>query len=301
MFDATHRVLLRLFHEGLIDGLRVDHPDGLADPAGYLGRLDEATGGAWVVVEKILAHGEELPGWRCAGTTGYDTLALVGGLFTDPAGDLPLTDEYVRFTGGKQSFAEVEQEAKHDIADGTFAAELSRLTRLFARAGYPALDGFSAADLHDVLVAVLAEFGVYRAYVTPGEPPPASSAAVVTAAAAAARDHLDERLHPALGAVRIAVLGLGEVTGDAAQQAARDELIVRFGQTTGPVLAKGVEDTAFYRWSRLVALNEVGGDPGRFGVAPAVAHRYLQDRQAGWPWALSSSSTHDRSAFVCRM
>ena len=239
VFDATHRVLLRLVHEGLIDGLRVDHPDGLADPRGYLTRLSAKTGGAWIVVEKILAHGEELPDWPCAGTTGYDALSLVGGLFIDPAGDVPLTDEYVRFTGGKQSFAEVERDAKHDIANGTFAAELARLTRLFARAGYPALDGFSAGDLYDVLVAVLAEFGVYRAYVTPGEPPSAAAAAAVTAAAAAARDRLAEYLHPALDAVRAAVLGLGEVTADPDQQAARDELIVRFGQTTGPGTGQG--------------------------------------------------------------
>ncbi len=296
VFAATHQVLLQLLREGLIDGLRVDHPDGLADPAGYLARLAAETGGAWVVVEKILAHGEELPDWPCAGTTGYDTLALVGGLFTDPAGDVPLTDEYVRFTGScaspggrppqtppRQSFAEVARDAKRDIADGTFAAEVSRLTRLFARAGYPALDGFSAADLHDVLVAVLAEFGVYRAYVTPGEPPSAAAAAAVTAAAAAARDRLEEHLHPALDAVRAAVLGLGEVTGDAGRQAARDELIVRFGQTTGPVLAKGVEDTAFYRWSRLAALNEVGGNPDIFGISPDEFHA-----AAGRPL-----STHD--------
>ena len=293
VFAATHQVLLRLLREGLIDGLRVDHPDGLADPRGYLARLAEQTGGAWVVVEKILAHGEELPDWPCAGTTGYDTLALVGGLFTDPAGEIPLTDEYVRFTGGKHAFAEVERDAKRDIADGTFAAELSRLTRLFARAGYPALDGFSAADLHDVLVAVLAEFGVYRAYVTPGEPPSAAAAAAVTAAAAAARDRLDEHLYPALDAVRTAVLGLGEVTGDADRQAARDELIVRFGQTTGPVLAKGVEDTAFYRWSRMAALNEVGGDPDIFGVSLAEFHAAAGRLARRWPATLTTLSTHD--------
>jgi len=293
VFAATHQVLLRLLREGLIDGLRVDHPDGLADPRGYLARLAAETGGAWVVAEKILAHGEELPDWPCAGTTGYDTLALVGGLFTDPAGEIPLTDEYVRFTGGKQTFAEVERDAKRDIADGTFAAELSWLTRLFARAGYPALDGFSAADLHDVLVAVLAEFGVYRAYVTPGEPPSPAAAAAVTAATAAARDRLDEHLHPALDAVRTAVLGLGEVTGDAGRQAARDELIVRFGQTTGPVLAKGVEDTAFYRWSRLAALNEVGGDPDIFGVSPAEFHAAAGRLARRWPATLTTLSTHD--------
>ena len=293
VFDATHQVLLRLVREGLIDGLRVDHPDGLADPRGYLTRLAAKTGGAWMVAEKILAHGEELPDWPCAGTTGYDTLSLVGGLFIDPAGDVPLTDEYVRFTGGKQSFAEVERDAKHDIANGTFGAELARLTRLFARAGYPALDGFSPGDLYDVLVAVLAEFGVYRAYVTPGEPPSAAAAAAVTAAAAAARDRLDEYLHPALDAVRAAVLGLGEVTADPDQQAARDELIVRFGQTTGPVLAKGVEDTAFYRWSRLAALNEVGGDPDLFGVSPAEFHATAGRVARRWPGTMTTLSTHD--------
>jgi (1->4)-alpha-D-glucan 1-alpha-D-glucosylmutase len=293
VFAATHQVLLRLLREGLIDGLRVDHPDGLADPRGYLARLAAETGGAWVVAEKILAHGEELPDWPCAGTTGYDALALVNGLFTDPAGEVPMTDEYVRFTGGKQSFAEVERDAKHDIADGTFAAELSRLTRLFARAGYPALDGFTAADLHDVLVAVLAEFGVYRAYVTPGESPSAAAAAAVTAATTAARDHLDERLHPALDAVGVAVLGLGEVTADAAQRAAREELIVRFGQTTGPVLAKGVEDTAFYRWSRLISLNEVGGDPDIFGIGPAEFHAAAGRLARRWPFTLTTLSTHD--------
>jgi (1->4)-alpha-D-glucan 1-alpha-D-glucosylmutase len=273
--------------------LRVDHPDGLADPRGYLTRLSAKTGGAWIVVEKILAHGEELPDWPCAGTTGYDALSLVGGLFIDPAGDVPLTDEYVRFTGGKQGFAEVERDAKHDIANGTFAAELARLTRLFARAGYPALDGFSAGDLYDVLVAVLAEFGVYRAYVTPGEPPSTAAAAAVTAAAASARDRLAEYLHPALDAVRAAVLGLGEVTADPDQQAARDELIVRFGQTTGPVLAKGVEDTAFYRWSRLAALNEVGGDPDLFGVSPAEFHATAGRLARRWPGTMTTLSTHD--------
>jgi (1->4)-alpha-D-glucan 1-alpha-D-glucosylmutase len=292
VFQATHQVLLRLFGEGLIDGFRVDHPDGLADPGGYLARLAASTGGAWVVVEKILSYGEELPSWDCAGTTGYDALALVDRLFVDPAGDAPLTEAYARVTG-RPSFAEVEREAKRFIADGTFAAELARLIRTFARAGFPALAGYDGAELHRVLVALLAEFGVYRAYVTPGEPPPASSVAVVTTAAAAARERLDERLHPALDGVCAAVLGLGGVTDDVAQQAARDELVVRFGQTSGPVLAKGVEDTAFYRWSRLAALNEVGGDPAIFGISPAEFHVAAQRLAARWPGTLTALSTHD--------
>jgi (1->4)-alpha-D-glucan 1-alpha-D-glucosylmutase len=293
VFAATHRVLLNLFDEGLIDGLRIDHPDGLTDPEGYLDRLAEATGGAWVVVEKILAYGEELPAWRCAGTTGYNALALVGGLFVDPAGEEPLTEAYVSFTGGPRTFAGVARDAKRHVAAGTFTAELSRLTRLFGRAAYPALDGYSAADVHGVLVALLAGFDVYRAYVTPGEPPPGSSVAVVTAAASSAREQLDARLHPALDAVCVAVLGLAGPADDASQQAARDELVMRFGQTTGPVLAKGVEDTAFYRWPRLAALNEVGGDPDIFAVSPAEFHVAAERLAVRWPTTLTALSTHD--------
>ena len=292
VFAASHQVLLRLLDEGLIDGLRIDHPDGLADPAGYLDRLAGATGNAWVVVEKILEPGEELPDWRCEGTTGYDSLNLIGGLFVDPAGDEPLTDEYVRFTGGKQNFTDVERDAKQDIADGTFTAELSRLIRVFGQAAFPDLTGVGPADLHDVLVALLAGFGVYRAYVTPGESASGPAVAAVTAAARDARDHLEERLHPLLDAVCVAVLGQpGLGSGD--QRAARAELITRFGQTTGPVMAKGVEDTAFYRWSRLVALNEVGGSPEKFGTSPAEFHAAAERLSRRWPATMTTLSTHD--------
>jgi malto-oligosyltrehalose synthase len=293
VFQATHRVPLRLAAEGLIDGLRVDHPDGLADPGGYLRRLAEATGGMWVVIEKIIEQGEELPAWDCAGTTGYDALALVDRLFVDPAGEPRLTEDYVRFTGGRRDFADVARDAKRGIADATFTAELYRLTRLFARADFPALAGLAEADLHDVLVELLAAFGVYRAYVTPGEPPPEFSVAVVSAAADSAREALEPRLHPALDAVCAAVLGVGGVTGDAARQAAREELIVRFGQTTGPVLAKGVEDTAFYRWPRLASLNEVGGDPDVFGIGVAEFHAAAGRLAARWPATMTTLSTHD--------
>ena len=293
VFEATHRVLLRLAAEGLIDGLRVDHPDGLADPGGYLRRLAGATGGMWVVVEKILARSEEMPAWDCAGTTGYDALALVDGLFVDPDGAPRLTEDYVRLTGGKPDFAEVARDAKRGIADATFSAELYRLTRVFARADFPALAGLGEADLHDVLVELLAAFGVYRAYVQPGEPPPEVSAAVVSAAGAAAREVLEPRLHLALDAVCAGVLGLGGVAGDEVRQAARDELVVRFGQTTGPVLAKGVEDTAFYRWPRLASLNEVGGDPDIFGVSPAEFHAAAGRLVARWPATMTTLSTHD--------
>ena len=288
VFAATHRVLLRLVAEGLIDGLRVDHPDGLADPRGYLERLAGETGGAWVVTEKILSGDEKLPAdWACAGTTGYDSLAAAGGLFVDPAGAAPLTEEYQRLTGGPGEFAPVAGAAKREEASGPLAAEVSRLGRLLARSGEPALDGLEPAGLAAVLTELLAAFPVYRAYVVPGEPAPPASAAILAEAAASARPRLPERLHAGLAAVCDLVLGRG--AGGSAQH----QLIVHFQQTCGPVMAKGVEDTAFYRWTRLIALNEVGGDPDRFGVTPGEFHGFAGHLARHWPATMTTLSTHD--------
>ena len=278
VFAASHQVLFRLFAEGLIDGLRVDHPDGLADPRGYLRRLADATGGAWVVAEKILARDERPPAdWPCAGTTGYDALPLVDGLFVDPAGAAPLAQVYAEFTGAAQAtFAEVAAAAKHEIAERAFAAEVGRLVRLLGT------EAGDAADLRTVLVELLAAFGVYRAYVHPGEPPADPARHAIEAAASRARRRLPERLHGTLDAVAEAVLGAGPA-----------ELVVRFQQTTGPVLAKGVEDTACYRWLRLTSLNEVGGDPDRFGVSPAEFDLAARHLACAWPGTLTTLSTHD--------
>ncbi len=290
VFAATHRLLLSLVAEGLIDALRVDHPDGLADPRGYLRQLAEATGGVWVVTEKILAGTEELPSdWPCAGTTGYDTLGAVGGLFVDPDGREPLTGTYMRFTKVHNGFAEVAQSTKSDAARRGLAAEVSRLTRLLTHAGVPELGGLGSEDLRAVLVELLAAFPVYRAYVVPGEPPPETSVTIMAGAAAATRSRLPTRLHTVVDTVCALLLGCK----DAAAVPGRDELIVRFQQTCGPVMAKGVEDTAFYRWSRLVALNEVGGEPERFGVSPEEFHAAAGRLARDWPATLSTLSTHD--------
>jgi (1->4)-alpha-D-glucan 1-alpha-D-glucosylmutase len=299
VFAATHEVLLGLVAEGLVDGLRIDHPDGLADPRGYLRRLATATSGCWVVTEKILEGSEHLPAdWRCAGTTGYDSLAMVGGLFTDSSGAGPLTGEYVSFGGGPAAFAPVAAAAKREIAGSSLAAEISRLARLAPATAHPALSGAGGDDLRAVVAELVSAVSVYRAYVVPGEPPAAASVAVLTAAAQQARERLPGRLHAALDA--LAAIALNPVPGGTddrdegrAARAVRAELAVRFQQTCGPVMAKGVEDTAFYRWSRLTGLNEVGGDPGRLGVSPAAFHAFAARLARDWPASMTTLSTHD--------
>jgi (1->4)-alpha-D-glucan 1-alpha-D-glucosylmutase len=289
VFAATHGLLLGLMAEGLIDGLRVDHPDGLADPRGYLDRLAKATGGAWVACEKILTGAEELPAdWMCAGTTGYDALGRAGGLFLDPAGAGALTAEYAKFTGGTPSFAAVAETAKRQVTQGSLAAEVRRLARLLARCDDPALRGLAARDRRRVVAELLTAVPVYRAYVVPGEPPPTTSADVVAAAAAQANRRLPARLHPALAAVAALALGRAGQTGGW-----RGEFVVRFQQTCDPVMAKGVEDTAFYRWSRLVALNEVGGEPDSPGTPPEAFHEFAGRLARDWPATLTTLSTHD--------
>jgi (1->4)-alpha-D-glucan 1-alpha-D-glucosylmutase len=294
VFDATHALPTRLVTEGLVDGLRVDHPDGLAAPAGYLRRLSAATGGAWVVVEKILEAAERLPGdWVCAGTTGYDALRLVDGLFVDPAGGAPLLATYARLRrrsgadGDAGSFPETAEAAKREILTGALRAEVTRLARLVSEVcPETGLD-----DARLVLTELLVSLPVYRAYVNPGEPPPAASAAVVRGAVDAARRRLPRRLRGLAAEVGAAALGTrGPVSGAAGRSG---ELTVRFQQISGPVQAKGVEDTAFYRWTRLVSLNEVGGDPGRFGVRPEEFHAAAGLLAADWPATMTTLSTHD--------
>ncbi|WP_300605793.1 malto-oligosyltrehalose synthase [Trebonia sp.] len=286
VFAATHEVILGLVADGLVDALRVDHPDGLADPRGYLRRLAAETGGSWVVAEKILAVGERLPDdWPCAGTTGYDALRLADGLFVDPDGAGGLLEQYARFAGQVLPFAEVAYAAKHEIARGALAPELARLARLLCELRPDA----TAEDARQVLGEVLAAFGVYRAYVAPGEPPPDASEAAVRSAVSAASGRLRQALHALAVAAGDLALGRGAAAGEPAAA----EFVVRFQQTTGPVLAKGIEDTACYRWPRLISLNEVGGNPDRFGVRPDEFHAQAGRLAADWPATMTTLSTHD--------
>lgn len=193
VFEATHARLLELVAAGELDGLRIDHPDGLADPHRYLERLATATGGAWVVVEKILESGEKLPtDWPCAGTTGYDALRRLGGVLLDPAGEEPLTELYSSLTGAP-AFAEVVDAAKAHVVEHVLAAEVSRLARVAYAAGREQQRDLSERGLRAGLEALLTSLEVYRAYVRPGEPVPAVLLAQLDEAAARAVQRIPRR------------------------------------------------------------------------------------------------------------
>jgi (1->4)-alpha-D-glucan 1-alpha-D-glucosylmutase len=258
VFAETHRLALQLARDGTVDGLRVDHPDGLADPAGYLRQLREG-GAAHVWVEKILDPGEPLRDWAVEGTVGYEFLNDVAALFVDPAGEAALTDLWVEISRDDRAFGDVAFEAKLEQVRGPFAPEAERLRREAPRE----VGG---------LERTLASLPVYRTYVEPW------SGKVEDADREAVREaRLPESLQR--------VLTLRERGWDA--------FVTRFQQTTPAIMAKGVEDTAFYRYGRLLALNDVGGDPSRFGIAVDAFHDGNRERFARFPHNLLVTQTHD--------
>ncbi|MFJ6385378.1 malto-oligosyltrehalose synthase [Kitasatospora sp. NPDC092039] len=294
VFAATHAVLLGLHADGVLDGFRIDHPDGLADPRGYLRRLADATGGAYVVVEKILTGEERLPeDWPVAGTTGYDALRRIDGVLTDHAGACRLAGAYESFRHGgpvrdlcadpHPAIAEARR-GRADMTgpDGELAAEVERLVRIALRIGAaePAHADHAPGQLRAALGRLLTGYPAYRPYARPGEPPSAASAAQLRAALDGSTDPTD-RL--------VAALALGEL----GRGADKDEFCARFAQTAAAVAAKGVEDTAFYRWNALPGLNEVGGEPARPGVHPEEFHDWCRYLERTWPHSMTVLSTHD--------
>ena len=290
VFDATHDLVLSWVSDGVVDGLRIDHPDGLRDPEGYLRRLRDRAGDAWVVVEKILEPGERLPStWPVSGTTGYDFLNQVGALFVDPDGEEPLTALYGELTGAPTDFQEVAYEAKHQVMRDVLASDVNRLTAAFIEVceRNRRYRDYSRSELHDALREVIACFPVYRTYGRADDRTISEDDVLrIHGAVAAARERrsdIDHDLLDFLGAILM-------LRVDDAEAA---ELAMRFQQLTGPVMAKGVEDTAFYRYNRLVSLNEVGGDPARFGVDTVEFHRANAEAAESWPARMLATSTHD--------
>ena len=269
VFDVCHTEVARWFSEGLVDGVRIDHPDGLADPAGYLARLRELLGPrTWIVIEKILADGEPLdPSLPVNGTTGYDVLRDVGGVFIDPAGIGPLSDLMSNAGFDYKSAPELVRQLKIEATTDTLRSELRRLCRVIEAAA-----GTRHPELADAVAAVLANIGVYRFdYLT--------LSSILSVAIA---DTVSERpdLEAPLGVL-------------AAALASDSETATRLQQLCGAVTAKAVEDCYFYRDARLVSLNEVGGIPSRFGVSPAEFHRSAAMRAPLRPATMTPPPPHD--------
>jgi (1->4)-alpha-D-glucan 1-alpha-D-glucosylmutase len=273
IFEKTHREILRWVEAGDVDGIRVDHPDGLSDPGAYMRRLRAAIGpDRWLLVEKILGVGEELPvSWPVNGTSGYEALREIQSVFVDPDGAGLLTQLAAEHTGRKESAHATEHTARREVTDTILAAEVRRA----ARACESSLgQRFSRTTLEEAVAELLCGFPVYRSYLPEGRE-------ALETAVTVARTHRPD-LADVLEAIRAAMLA------DPAGL-----LATRVQQTSGMVMAKGVEDTAFYRWNRFVALNEVGGDPSRFGELPQEFHRAMAARQASWPATMTTLSTHD--------
>lgn len=271
VFDAVHAEVLRWFDDArdVVQGLRIDHPDGLTDPGGYVRRLRAALGeDRWLLVEKILGPDEALPrSWPVDGTTGYEALREVGGLFVDPRGEALVDAVAAQHTGVREGLSPTEHAARRLVTDEILVAEVRRIAALVPGDG-------DEQKVRDAVAELLCSFPVYRSYLPEGRE--ALDRAVDTAAAA--RPELADivrRIHAAMTA---------EPEGTLAQ---------RVQQTSGMVTAKGVEDTTFYRWNRFVALNEVGGAPDRFGVSPAEFHARAAARDAASPATMTTLSTHD--------
>lgn len=297
VFDATHALLLQLFERGLIDAFRVDHPDGLADPRGYFRDLAEATGGAWVVAEKILEGDEELPDdWPVAGTVGYDTAWRLGTYLVDSSGAIPLAGVMNELVDGPaQSFPRIVADAKRQIATTSLYAEVHRLAKRLAELCHDdiRLRDHTFRALYDCVLELLLAMDRYRIYVHPGEPASSSAERRMREVAERARTNLEPDRLETLDVVVELLLGREVGTASRITDEERAEVIVRFQQACGPVMAKGIEDTAFYRWTHLTCLNEVGSSPGNIGMARDELDTWVARTIAAWPATMTLGTTHD--------
>lgn len=290
VFCTLHSLPFSWVAEGWAQGLRIDHPDGLRDPTTYFARIRQACPDSWIVAEKILAEGEEIPSaWPIEGTTGYDFLNLVGGLFIDPQGKDKLTQIYQAFIEESLSYKDTVQACKRLVIRELLGSELNRLTALLVSIceKHRRYRDYTYHDLQEAICEIAVYFPVYRTYVSPsaGMVRKQDQAYIEEAIKVASQQNPD--IDPRLLDF-IKDIFLLRIPGDQ-----ENELAVRFQQLTGPAMAKGVEDTAFYRFFRLASLNEVGGNPEKFGVALSHFHQACERSQKEHPKSLLATTTHD--------
>jgi (1->4)-alpha-D-glucan 1-alpha-D-glucosylmutase len=297
VFDASHALIFRLVREGRVHGLRVDHIDGLADPEGYVDALQGAVGpGFYIVVEKILEPGEKLRDWPIAGTTGYDALTLLDGILVDRNAKGPFDRLYRVCTGRGEDFHNALRRAKLEILETSFASELEGLVsdlKRIADSDRRTRDATVNA-IRTALGEVIASFPVYRTYLTDRGPIAAEDAAIIetSIAEAKAKSRLaDSSVHDMIATVLLDGPGAGAPTRPS--RALLSRFRRRFQQLTGPVMAKSLEDTLFYREVRFLALNEVGGDPAAFGIDLNGFYSAQQGRYERQKNALIATATHD--------
>jgi (1->4)-alpha-D-glucan 1-alpha-D-glucosylmutase len=294
VYEAVHRWPLAAHRRGWVQGLRIDHVDGLLDPLDYLGRLPFT---AYVVVEKILVGDERLPPtWPAHGTTGYEMLNALNGLFVDQERTRRLSEAYTRLTGRRDDFADVLYASKRLILRDVMAGEVTALGRRLDRIseGHRASRDFTMRRLTLALTEVIACFPVYRTYVRAEDDVVSDTDRAHIQRALREARRRNPVLSPALLDFVGALLLLEDPPGtDAAHRAERRDFVCRFQQLTGPVIAKGMEDTAGYRYYPLAALNEVGGEPDVLGLSLEDFHAFCAERQRTFPYGLTATSTHD--------
>ena len=291
VFADIHELVFRwLGSNAKVDGVRVDHPDGLLDPEQYLTRLRERVPSGWIVVEKILMPNEHMrASWPVSGTTGYDFINQVMGLFIDPDSEETLTRFYGDFTGETRNFPEILREKKLQILQQVLGSDLNLLASMLSNIceRHPHHRDYTRQELHEALRELMVDFPVYRTYVRPrvGHVSEEDERVVaqVFQCVMTRRPNLGSDL---LGFIRDILLL--KIPGDL-----ESDFVARFQQVTAPVMAKSAEDTAFYCYHRFIALNEVGGDPGRYGITVDQFHTWCQDMQRHWPNTMLATSTHD--------
>ncbi|MGE4538754.1 MAG: malto-oligosyltrehalose synthase [Desulfovibrio sp.] len=294
VFRNSHGKILDMVREGFFSGLRVDHIDGLYDPSRYLRRLREAIGDAYLVVEKICVGDEPLPAfWPIAGSTGYDFMNAVCRLFVDDAKERAFEKIYAGYTGRRQRAEDLVVWKKRRIIETHMYGDVENLARLINAVSSLDRQGFDITlrSTKRALSEVLAHFPVYRTYISPDALRPADIGYIRTAVRSA-KLHNDDLAYELDFLERFLLLQYDEnFSEEKKMQWAR--IAMRFQQVTGPLMAKGVEDTAFYVLNRLLCLNEVGGEPGTFGLSAAAFHHVMEERAKQWPTAMSATATHD--------
>jgi len=294
VFHKTHAFINQLVEEGIITGLRIDHIDGLYDPTEYLKRLRDKAGDVYLTVEKILELGEKLPEtWPVQGTSGYDFLNYVNGIFCRCESEKSFTDIYTKFTRVESNYEQLSIEKKQLILEKNLAGDVDNLAQILKRiAGQSRLGiDFTMNGLKRTLSEILTLFPVYRTYVN-GDGLSEEDRAYIQEVIEEARGRIPLLLNELNFIEKILLLDWEEsLTED--QKALRLHFVMRLQQLSGPLMAKGIEDTLFYVFNRLVSLNEVGGNPGKFGITLADFHNFNQEQSKAWAYKMNATATHD--------